>query len=142
MDIMTPMQRRRAMTSNRGRTRPERMLASALWMRGFRYLTANGYKGKYGRILGNPDLIFTRKRIVIFVDGCFWHGCRVCKKSDGLTDPSWIEKIDRNRERDQRVTAELECEGWTVLRIPEHDVRTKAALIGAVDRLIPLLRGL
>lgn len=142
MDIMTPTQRRRAMASNRGRTRPERILASALWRRGFRYLTANGYKRKYERIVGNPDLIFTRKRIVIFVDGCFWHGCRICKKSDGLTDSSWIEKIDRNRERDQRVTAELEREGWTVARVPEHDVRSKSALVGAVDRLSPLLHGL
>ena len=86
-------------------------------------------------------MIFTRKRIVIFVDGCFWHGCQTCKKSDGLTEVFWIEKIDGNRERDRRVTAELEREDWKVLRIPEHDVRTKAALIRTVDRLLPLLRG-
>lgn len=141
MDIMTPTQRRRAMASNRGRTRPERALASALWRQGFRYFTAAGYGARFGRFPGNPDLIFTRKKIVVFVDGCFWHGCRTCKKADGLTDAYWIAKIDGNRKRDRRVTAELEREGWKVIRVPEHDVRSKAALARAVDGLLPLLRG-
>ena len=141
MDVMTPAQRRKAMVSNRGRTRPERALASSLWKTGFRYLTAGGYKSKYGKILpGQPDIVFPRKRVVIFVDGCFWHGCSQCGKHEGLSDESWVDKIAGTIARDRRVSAELEDEGWTVLRVPEHDVNTKPALLETVDRLASLIR--
>ena len=139
---MTPSQRHRAMAHNRGRTGPERALASGLWHKGLRYLTSEGYKSIAGqRILGNPDLVFSRKKIAVFVDGCFWHGCSQCRKHAGLNGEFWVGKIDGNRERDQRVTAELEGLGWMVLRIPEHDVRTKAALERTVERVVTLIQG-
>ena len=78
--------------------------------------------------------------MVIFVDGCFWHGCPQCRKHEGLNDESWVNKIAGNVERDRRVTAELERDGWTVLRIPEHDIYRKSALSETVDRLVPLIR--
>ena len=141
MDVMTPRQRYKAMVHNRGRTGPERALASGLWRRGVRYFTHEGYKSVSGtRLPGNPDIVLPRKRMVIFVDGCFWHGCPKCRKHDGLNGEFWVNKIAGNRARDRRVTSELEREGWTVLRIPEHDVNTKAALSETVDRLVPLIR--
>lgn len=138
---MTPDQRYKAMASNRGRTRPERTFASALWREGVRYLTHDGYKSTKGeRILGNPDLVFPKKRIVIFVDGCFWHGCAECCKSPEKSGEFWVNKIATNKERDQRVTSELKIQGWTVLRIPEHSVRSKAALARVIDWLLPIIR--
>ena len=138
---MNPSQRHRAMAHNRGRTRPERTLASALWRQGVRYFTHEGYKAvKRQRLAGNPDMVLPGKRIVIFVDGCFWHGCPQCRKHDGLRDEAWINKIAGNRTRDQRVTAELEAEGWTVLRVPEHDIGAKSALSDTVDRLVSLIQ--
>ena len=140
MDVMTTSQRYRAMAHNRGRTRPERALASGLWRRGLRYLTNDGYRAVSGkRLIGKPDLIFPRKRVVIFVDGCFWHGCPDCGKSPEQSGQFWINKIAANRERDQRVTDTLRTEGWTVLRIPEHDIRTKAGLVQTIERLLPVL---
>ena len=140
MDPMSPTQRYRAMAHNRGRTRPERSLASALWRRGLRYFTHAGYAKISGkRLLGKPDLVFPRKEIVIFVDGCFWHGCPDCGKSVERSGQFWVDKIANNRERDRRVTAKLENDGWTVLRVPEHEVHTRAALSRTVERLIPLL---
>ena len=137
---MTTSQRYRAMAHNRGRTRPERALASGLWRRGLRYLTHNGYRSiSRGRLVGKPDLIFPRKRIVIFVDGCFWHGCLSCGKAPEQGGEFWAEKIATNRRRDERVTATLETEGWTVLRIPEHDIRTKRALAETLERVSALL---
>ena len=139
-DVMTPTQRYRAMASNRGRTRPERALASGLWRRGLRYFTHEGYRSVSGkRLVGKPDMVFPRKRVVIFVDGCFWHGCVDCNKSSKLRAQFWTEKIAANQERDQRVTTTLQAEGWTVLRIPEHTVRTKTALAQTIERLVPLL---
>jgi len=141
MDVMTPQQRYKAMAHNRGRTGPERALASALWRRGIRYFTHEGYRSNRGtKLPGKPDLVFPRKRIVIFVDGCFWHGCPQCRKHEGLNNESWVKKIAGNIERDQRVTDELEREGWTVLRIPEHDLNSKAALAETVSRLVTVIR--
>ena len=140
-DVMTPRQRYLAMAHNRGRTIPERALASALWRQGLRYLTSKGYKSISGeRLLGNSDLVFPRKRLVIFVDGCFWHGCPQCNRSSQQSGDFWVRKIETNKKRDQRVTLELTTRGWTVLRIPEHDVRTKSALNQTVNWLLPLVR--
>ncbi len=139
-DVMNSSQRYRAMAHNRGRTGPERALASGLWRRGVRYFTHEGYSSVRGlRLSGNPDIVLPRKRIVIFVDGCFWHGCPQCRKHEGLRGQFWVGKINANRERDLRITKELTDAGWTVFRIPEHDVRTKSALAETVDRLVPLI---
>ena len=141
MDVMTPLQRYRAMAHNRGRTRPEKALASGLWSRGLRYFTHEGYKSVRGeRLSGNPDIIFPRKKLIIFVDGCFWHGCLECGKHLGLTSDFWVNKINSNKQRDIRVTRELTDAGWTVFRIPEHDVRTKVALAGTLNRLVPQIQ--
>ena len=141
MDVMTPSQRHRAMAHNRGRTSPERALASALWRRGIRYFTHEGYTSVRGeKILGSPDMVFPRKRMLIFVDGCFWHGCPECDKSPEQSGEFWVNKIDTNRKRDQRVTTTLKRQGWTVLRIPEHEVRTKTALKKTVERLVPMIQ--
>ena len=141
MDVMTPTQRYRAMAHNRGRTAPERALASGLWRTGIRYFTHEGYKALTGkRLPGNPDMVLPRKMVTIFVDGCFWHGCPQCGKHNGLHDKFWTGKIDANKKRDQRVTAELEAGGWTVVRVPEHDVNTKTALAETVEAVAELVR--
>ena len=84
-------------------------------------------------------MVLPRKRIVVFVDGCFWHGCPRCHKHDGLRGQFWINKISTNRERDLRVSRDLADAGWTVFRIPEHDVRTKTELARTIDRLVSLI---
>src|SRR5206468_2301054 len=114
-DTMTPGQRLKAMRANRGRTRPERALAAMLWSQGLRYLTADGYKRRYGRILpGHPDLVFPKKRVTVFVDGCFWHGCPTCKRVPPTMTPFWLNKIQRNLERDRKVSEALQKQGWAV----------------------------
>ena len=141
MDVMSRPQRRKAMAHNRGRTKPERALASGLWRRGFRYFTHAGYRSLTGlRLRGQPDMVFPRKRLVVFVDGCFWHGCAECDKRPEQSGAFWAEKIQANQQRDLRTTAELESAGWRVLRVPEHAVRTKASLAQTLDSLTSLVR--
>lgn len=107
-----------------------------LWRQGFRYLTADGYRAKYGaRLVGQPDLIFTRKRVVVFVDGCFWHGCRRCHDFDADCDERWRRKIETNVERDKRSTSRLRRQGWTVIRVWEHDLRKKQDLAATARRV-------
>jgi DNA mismatch endonuclease (patch repair protein) len=143
MDVMTPEQRYRAMAHNRGRTHPERALASALWGKGLRYLTDEGYQARYGhRLPGHPDLVFVGCRAVVFVDGCFWHGCRVCDTGVDRSSEFWQRKISANRERDRRTTEQLEKDGWRVVRVFEHDIKTKADLQSTAERIVGLLRSL
>lgn len=128
-DVLDHNQRYRSMVHNRGRTGPERRLASALWQLGLRYLTPEGYKTRYGRRLpGSPDLVFPKKRIVVFVDGCFWHGCQECKGVPHQSGDFWRRKIEENLARDNRVDAELKEAGWMVIRVPEHAVKAKRKL--------------
>ena len=85
-------------------------------------------------------MVLPKKRLVVFVDGCFWHGCPQCDKRPEQSGEFWAEKINANKQRDRRVTAALEREGWTVLRVPEHAVRTKESLAQTVDSLAQSIR--
>ncbi len=75
---------------------------------------------------GNPDLVFSRQRVAVFVDGDFWHGRdwerRQTRLSTGNNSHYWIAKIGYNRERDGRNNALLAELGWRVLRLWETDV--------------------
>jgi DNA mismatch endonuclease (patch repair protein) len=136
-DSITADQRRRAMQSNRGRTKPERRVAAALWRAGCRYLTTAGYESLSGRRFpGSPDLIFIRRRCVLFVDGCFWHGCKKCHDFDRDLNSWWRAKIQRNVERDRRVRAGLRAAGWTVLVVREHELAPAACFDRAIEKLV------
>ena len=74
-------------------------------------------------LAGHPDFIFPKKRVVIFADGCFWHGhnCRNIEPSDNAK--YWQNKIKRNKARDKAVTKELTQKGWRVVRIWECEIK-------------------
>lgn len=98
-------------------TSPELKLRKMLWEAGIR-----GYRVHY-KLPGKPDIVFTRKKTAVFVDGCFWHKCPVCFRPPATNAEFWNEKLQKNVERDQRVNRELEELGWTVLRFWEHEIR-------------------
>ena len=74
-------------------------------------------------IFGNPDFANKSKKIALFIDGCFWHKCRFHFKCPKSHPEFWINKINRNVERDQEVNDHLISKGWTVIRIWEHDIK-------------------
>ena len=116
--VLTPEQRKRNMSRIRGKnTSPELKLRKMLWESGIR-----GYRVHY-KLPGKPDIVFTRKKVVVFVDGCFWHKCPVCFRPPETNAEFWNEKLQKNVERDLKVTKELEDLGWTVLRFWEHEVK-------------------
>ena len=108
------------MASNRRRdTFPELRLRSALHARGWRFrvdlrLDTSGAKPR-------PDIVFTRRKVAVFVDGCFWHGCpehgSVPKSNRGY----WVPKLARNEQRDRRNDEALGAAGWSVVRVWEHE---------------------
>lgn len=117
-DVLTPEQRKKNMSRIHGKnTSPELKLRKLLWKSGLR-----GYRIYYN-LLGKPDIVFTKQKLVIFVDGCFWHKCPVCFRPPATNEEFWNEKLQKNVERDLRVNKKLQNDGWTVLRIWEHEVK-------------------
>lgn len=114
-------------------TRPELALRSALHSRGLRY--------RLNRRLafGRPDLVFAGRRLAVFVDGCFWHGCPAHYVAPRSRVRFWSGKLNENVIRDRRQTSEAEATGWTVLRIWEHEIEEDAE--AAADRVIVALGG-
>lgn len=74
------------------------------------------------------DLVFTRAKVAVFLDGCYWHGCPDHHTVAVTNSEYWKEKVRRNRERDQDTNAKLAEAGWLVLRIWEHEDPGCAAL--------------
>lgn len=67
------------------------------------------------------DMVFTRAKVAVFIDGCFWHGCPRHYQPSKSNVEYWIPKIDANRNRDEQMNALLAAAGWTVLRFWEHE---------------------
>jgi DNA mismatch endonuclease (patch repair protein) len=70
---------------------------------------------------GRPDMVFLSAAVAVFIDGDFWHGWQFPRWRNRLS-PAWKEKIERNRNRDRRNFAKLRREGWTVVRLWEHEI--------------------
>lgn len=86
---------------------------------------------------GKPDFIFPRIRLAIFLDGCFWHGCRRCRSIPVTNRTFWANKIKTNRTRDRRVDKSLRALGWSVTRIWEHDLKKNrpGILRGVIEKV-------
>lgn len=95
---------------------------------------------------GSPDFAFPRARVVVFVDGCFWHSCPRHLRLPAHNRAYWIGKIDRNRRRDIRIGRALRALGWSVVRIWEHALKDSGARSRAIARVVravdPVQRGL
>ncbi len=102
-------------------TQPEIRLRSALHRKGLRFrkdfvIEADGLRVR-------PDVTFPRRRVAVFLDGCFWHSCPAHGSVPGSNAGYWTPKLRRNVERDTRVDAALMSAGWNVIRIWEHELR-------------------
>jgi DNA mismatch endonuclease, patch repair protein len=98
-------------------TAPELALRRTLHRRGLRFRVQVKVPGNRRRSM---DIAFTRARLAVYVDGCFWHGCPAHHVPPGANRDWWAWKVERNRARDRDTDLELERAGWSVLRIWEH----------------------
>lgn len=131
-DTHTKEQRSFNMSKIKARnTGPEIQLRKFLFAHHFR-----GYR-IHSNLPGKPDIVFTKKKVAVFIDGCFWHKCPECYTEPKSNRGYWIPKIQANVERDQRNTAELESMGWTVIRIWEHEI--KKDLQGSFEKIKNIL---
>lgn len=81
------------------------------------WLKYQGLQRKPRGIFGNPDFANKSRKIAVFIDGCFWHGCPWHYQYPQNNSDYWIPKIQRTMERDREVTEQLKSEGWTVIRL-------------------------
>ncbi|MBI2696046.1 very short patch repair endonuclease [Mycobacterium nebraskense] len=116
---------RKVMQGNRSRdTKPELVLRSILHRRGLRYRVA---ACPVPGVRRTADLLFTRARLAVFIDGCFWHRCPAHYRQPSTNQEYWVAKVDRNVRRDSEVDAMLLEAGWAVVRVWEHDDPEAAA---------------
>ncbi|MGZ5031033.1 MAG: very short patch repair endonuclease [Methylobacter sp.] len=122
-DTLTPEQRRRCMSNVRNKnTGLEMKLRRALWKTGLRYRVNSKLPGK-------PDIVFPKRKLAVFVDGCFWHGCPIHGTKPETNAEFWQTKIKVNMVRDLRVTSQLTDLGWTVIRVWEHEIKECLAVV-------------
>lgn len=121
-DVLTKEQRHKNMKNIKGKdTKIEILLRKALWNKGYRY------RKNYKQLVGKPDIVLTKYKIVIFCDSEFFHGKdweKLRKRLEKSNNSEfWISKIAHNMERDNEVNKKLEFEGWTVLRFWGDDIK-------------------
>ncbi|WP_281176541.1 very short patch repair endonuclease [Spirillospora albida] len=116
---------RKSMQSNKGRdTKPELALRRAVHAQGLRYRVSVRPLPKIRR---TADLVFTKIKVAVFMDGCFWHGCPEHHTKSATNAAYWADKVKTNRRRDAETDRLLHEAGWTVIRIWEHEDIAEAA---------------
>ncbi len=112
-DVFSRKKRSEVMSKIRGHGNKDTEVRLAVL---FRKAGITGWRRQY-RIEGRPDFAFPNKRLAVFVDGCFWHGCPRCYQAPKDNAKFWRDKIRQNKARDRFVTRRLRREGWGVFRI-------------------------
>lgn len=121
MDNLTTEQRKKNMRNIRSKdTKIEKVLRKALWLKGYRY------RKNYVKLPGKPDIVLTKYQIAIFCDSEFWHGKDweelKIRLQKGDNSEYWINKISKNRNRDELIDKQLKFMGWTVIRFWGNDI--------------------
>ena len=106
-------------------TKPELRLRKALWAKVLRF------RVQYGK--EKIDIAFPSKKIAVFVDGCFWHGCPIHSHLPKSNEEYWVPKLKKNIERDKAKNERLEAEGWKVLRFWEHELTKCGEVVKKIE---------
>lgn len=117
VDVLTKEQRSYNMSRIRGRdTKTEIAMRKLLYTKGLRRYRVNF------KLPGKPDIVFTKYKIAVFIDGCFWHKCPKCFIEPETNKDFWMNKINSNVERDAETNDILTKRGWKVIRFWEHEI--------------------
>jgi DNA mismatch endonuclease (patch repair protein) len=123
-DVFSKAKRSEVMSRIRGRGNKETELVLA------KLLRVHGVTGwrRHETLFGRPDFTFRRTRVVVFVDGCFWHGCPKHSNMPVNNRSFWQMKFSKNKARDRLVNQTLRKNGWRVIRIWEHDLTKRGEI--------------
>ena len=133
MDVVDQKTRSKIMSAVRSKGNKSTEMAM------IKLLRKNHLKGwrRHLHIHGKPDFSWSKLKIALFVDGCFWHGCPRCYRAPTSNTDYWENKIKRNRSRDRKVSKLLRNEGWSVIRVWECRVR-KVRTLKRITRMISM----
>lgn len=112
-------------------TKPEVAARSAIHALGLRF--RKDYPIRLARRTVRPDVVFTRRRVAVFIDGCFWHQCPAHGTQPRANAAYWAPKLERNVARDHEVDEALADAGWRVIRCWEHQPAAEIAEIVAAE---------
>jgi DNA mismatch endonuclease (patch repair protein) len=117
-DTVTKQKRSEIMRAIKSKdTEMERLLRKELSKRGYRFGI------NVSKLAGKPDIVFKKKKVVIFLDSCFWHGCKRHCRMPKANRVYWRKKIGSNKKRDKKINKIYKKMGWEILRFWEHDLR-------------------
>src|SRR5579862_5643579 len=131
-DVFSAAKRSEIMARVRGRGNKATEMALAAF---FRRHGIAGWR-RHVQVFGNPDFVFAKSRVAVFVDGCFWHSCPKHASQPTSNQEFWTAKLARNKARDGLVTRRLRQSGWRVLRVWQHELS-----LNNEHRLLRRLRG-
>jgi len=117
-DVFTKKKRSEVMARIRSRGNRETELRMAKLLRKSH---VSGWR-RHTRLLGRPDFSFPKRRLALFIDGCFWHRCPKCSNVPVNNRKFWLTKLTANARRDKLVTLGLRRLGWRVVRVWEHEL--------------------
>ena len=128
MDTVNKQTRSEIMSRVRSKeTKLEQIFSRRLWNSGIRY------RKNIASYFGKPDLVIKKSKLVIFIDSCFWHGCKEHLRMPHSNVDYWTKKIKRNQERDIEVNQYYKMQGWTTVRIWEHLLKSEEQINRQVD---------
>ena len=135
-DVLSSSQRSRVMAAirSRGNRATELRLATI-----FRQHRITGWR-RHPKMTGNPDFAFSKIRLAIFVDGCFWHGCPKHGHKPKSNLAYWLPKLRRTLTRDKANVVALRKRGWTVVRIWQHELDFEKRTLYRYERAARLAR--
>ncbi|MFA6458448.1 MAG: very short patch repair endonuclease [Patescibacteria group bacterium] len=131
VDIFSKTKRSDIMSKVRNKdSKIEVTLRKALWEKGFRY------RKNSTKYFGKPDIVLPKYKTVVFMDSCFWHGCKKHSSVPSTRTEFWKKKIARNKERDKEVNRHYKKESWQVIRVWEHDLKKSLSTLNKIiDRI-------
>ena len=118
VDNLSARKRSKVMSSIRSKnTKPELAVRKIIWSKGKRYRVHDR------TVFGTPDISHKGKKLAVFIDGCFWHGCKKCCNVPQTNTTFWRHKISANRKRREKVVSKLKLDGWKMMAFWEHEVK-------------------
>jgi DNA mismatch endonuclease, patch repair protein len=134
LDPLTPTERSALMSRvrSKGNASTEKRVVNIM-----RRQKISGWR-RHLKLPGTPDFVFSKVRVALFIDGCFWHGCPRCHRQPRSNASYWSKKVARNKARDQRARRKLRNMGWSVLGIWEHALADELAVTARIKRYLSL----
>lgn len=134
-DILSPVARSLLMSRVRSRYN---LSTEIKVLKALRHWGIKGWR-RHAKLPGRPDFAWPKQRLVLFVDGCFWHGCPYCYRMPKSQKRFWREKVLKNQKRDRRVTRVLRRMGWRVYRIRECRLTSEQLINTSLGRILRAL---